>query len=591
MQPYSGHRTVMTRERLTSIEPSLHRRLTGHALIALLFLGLAAHPHAASYSLAKLWETKPVLMSAESVLYERGRQMLYVSNMGPSKSPSAKDGDGTIGRLALDGRVIDASWVEGLNAPKGMGLSGGALYVADIDRLVVIDLVTGKVTRSVAIAGATSLNDVTVDDAGTVFVSDYQQGKVFAVKDGNQYDFLENIDNPNGILASRGEFFVLARGVLYQILPDRSTKAVVVGLDRSVDGIEAVSGTTYLVSCSKGIVYAVDIATGEKQTLLDQREAGILSADIAFDADSSVVYVPSLFSHQVSAYRLKVDRSKDAQAFSFDCPDLDGTTPEPAVRRIIERQEQRLLSWVLSGNQAGLDTMLADAMSYVHENGQVSTKEEFFRDYLPHGYIDVRLEPKEEMRQFCNTVTTVSRGYFRLKGEREYPMTAVTHIWAKTTNDEWVLVHRHESHKGPAIGPLLPQEGGVNNSATVGAKPSLEVARVIAANEAAWCRAMVENDAAVMEEFMNDSLHYVHVTDHTSYKDDFMHELSTGFVETDFKGTTLRQFGNTVIALHNAHYWHTDLPDQSRSQAMHCWVKIGDKWQIVSRHSARFLPY
>lgn len=283
--------------------------------------------------------------------------------------------------------------------------------------------------------------------------------------------------------------------------------------------------------------------------------------------------------------------AEEAQSFSFDCPELDGVTPSPEVREMIERKERKLLQWVLAGYEKGLDTLLADAMSYVHENGQVSTKEEFFRDYLPHGYIDARLEPKEDMRQFCSTVTTVSRGYFRLKGEREYPTTAVTHIWAKTTTNDWVLIHRHESHKGPAMGELLTQEGGVNNSHKVGAKPSLEVARIIAANEVAWCKAMVDDDPEVMERLMNDSLHYVHVTDHTSYKKDFMHELSTGFVETDFKGTTLRQFGNTVIALHNAHYWHTDMPDQSRSQAMHCWVKIGDKWQIVSRHSARFLPY
>lgn len=281
----------------------------------------------------------------------------------------------------------------------------------------------------------------------------------------------------------------------------------------------------------------------------------------------------------------------DSQTFSFDCPELEGVTPDPAVRKIIERNESKLLQWVLAGYKEGLQSLLADSMSYVHENGQVSTKEEFFRDYLPHGYIDAKLEPKEEMRQFCSTVTTVSRGYFRLKGEREYPTTAVTHIWAKTTSDKWVLVHRHESHKGPVIGALLPQEGGSNNSHKVGAKPTLEVAKIIAANEAAWCKAMVDDDAAVMERLMNDSLHYVHVTDHTSYKKDFMHELSTGFIETDFKGTTLRQFGNTVIALHNAHYWHTDKADQSRSQAMHCWVKIGDQWQIVSRHSARFLPY
>lgn len=293
----------------------------------------------------------------------------------------------------------------------------------------------------------------------------------------------------------------------------------------------------------------------------------------------------------VASHLLAANLPAEEQQFAFDCQQSQPVIPDPDVRKAIEQSEQKLVQWVLAGHAPGLQELLADAMSYVHENGQVSTKEEFLRDYLSIGYIDARLEPKEEMRQFGCTVTTVSRGYFRLKGEGEYPTTAVTHIWAKTTAGDWVLVHRHESHKGPAIGALLPQEGGKNNTDRVGAKPSLEVAKIISANEAAWTKAMVDNDPAVMDSLMNDSLQYVHVTDHTSTKKDFMHELSTGFTETDFKGTTLRQFGNTVIALHNAHYRHTDKPDQSRSQAMHCWVRVEGKWQIVSRHSARFLPY
>jgi len=280
------------------------------------------------------------------------------------------------------------------------------------------------------------------------------------------------------------------------------------------------------------------------------------------------------------------------QEFSVGCQPTDNIVPSPEVRKQIEAAEKNLQKWVLAGYEEGLDGLLADAMSYVHENGEVSTKKEFFEEYLPHGYIDSRLEPKETMRQFGCTVTTVSRGYFRLKGEREYPTTAVTHIWVQTTDGKWVLAHRHESHKGPVIGEQLTQEGGTNLTDKVGAKPSFEVARTIAANEVAWQKAMVDNDAAVIGPLMNDDLQYVHVTDFTSTKKMFMHELSTGFTHTDFKGTTLRQFGNTVIALHNAHYWHTGLADQSRSQAMHCWVKFGENdWRIVSRHSARFLPY
>ena len=73
-------------------------------------------------------------------------------------------------------------------------------------------------------------------------------------------------------------------------------------------------------------------------------------------------------------------QDKEEQGFSFDCPSLDGHTPEASVRQIIEKNEDRLIKWVLAGDKENLDALLADAMSYVHENGQVSTKEEFFRD-------------------------------------------------------------------------------------------------------------------------------------------------------------------------------------------------------------------
>ncbi len=36
--------------------------------------------------------------------------------------------------------MLTRSWIEGLDAPKGLSLSGNTLYVSDIDRLVAIDV-------------------------------------------------------------------------------------------------------------------------------------------------------------------------------------------------------------------------------------------------------------------------------------------------------------------------------------------------------------------------------------------------------------------------------------------------------------------
>jgi DNA-binding beta-propeller fold protein YncE len=64
-------------------------------------------------------------------------KFLYVTNLGKAAAPTVKDGDGSISKLSLDGKLITQSITgEKLNAPKGTAVIKGVLYVADIDRIV-----------------------------------------------------------------------------------------------------------------------------------------------------------------------------------------------------------------------------------------------------------------------------------------------------------------------------------------------------------------------------------------------------------------------------------------------------------------------
>ena len=58
----------------------------------------------------------------ESALLDNERNVLYVSNI--SGEPNAKDGVGFISKVSLDGKMQEAEWVKGLNAPKGLVMSG-----------------------------------------------------------------------------------------------------------------------------------------------------------------------------------------------------------------------------------------------------------------------------------------------------------------------------------------------------------------------------------------------------------------------------------------------------------------------------------
>ena len=84
-----------------------------------LFLCLLQNSIHAQHQLIKKWETDPVLKVPESVLYSAEDKLLYNSNI--DGQPNEKDGKGSIGKVGLDGKVIQVDWVTGLNAPKRIG--------------------------------------------------------------------------------------------------------------------------------------------------------------------------------------------------------------------------------------------------------------------------------------------------------------------------------------------------------------------------------------------------------------------------------------------------------------------------------------
>ena len=67
-------------------------------------------------------------------------------------APTAKDGEGWISKLSPKGEVLEAKWVTGLNAPKGMRVQGDTLWVSDIDELVAINRKSGKIDGGLCVA-------------------------------------------------------------------------------------------------------------------------------------------------------------------------------------------------------------------------------------------------------------------------------------------------------------------------------------------------------------------------------------------------------------------------------------------------------
>lgn len=256
----------------------------------------------AQHQLVKKWETDTLLKVPESVLYDGKNSVLYIANI--DGQPNDKDGRGSIGKVGLDGKIIAAEWVQGLNAPKGMGLHKKTLYVADVDVVVVIDTRDGSISKRIPVAGSIFLNDVTVDKKGVVYVSDSRTKKVHRIKKGKVTTHIENLQGPNGLLVHNKLLYVLDNGGLYRVEENKSLAKITDGMEGGTDGIENVTGDDFIVSCWGGVIYYVK-ADGTKEKLLDTREQKVNSADIGYDAKNRIVYVPTFWKNNVVAYELK----------------------------------------------------------------------------------------------------------------------------------------------------------------------------------------------------------------------------------------------------------------------------------------------
>ena len=266
--------------------------------ILALFLGSGL---SAQVKLVKKWETDSTLKVPESVFFDSKNNVLYVANI--DGQPGQKDGNGSIGKIGLDGKIIEVDWVSGLNAPKGMGVHNNTLWVADLTELVAIDIASGKVTQRVPVEGSQFLNDVTVDNNGIVYVSDSRTKKVHRIENGNPTVWLDNLQGPNGLLYHDKQLYVLDNGGMYKVEKNKSLTKMADGMAGGTDGVEHVKGRDFLVSCWEGMVYYVK-GDGTKETLLDTREQKINAADIGYDAKNRIVYVPTFWKNSVVAYEL-----------------------------------------------------------------------------------------------------------------------------------------------------------------------------------------------------------------------------------------------------------------------------------------------
>jgi sugar lactone lactonase YvrE len=255
---------------------------------------------AQSHKLEKLWETDAVVAVPESVLPYDGGKKLYVSLIDGGGWDA--DGKGGVAKLDPDSTNLNQAWITGLNAPKGMGLVGKRLYVADIKEVVVINTKDSKVEKKIAIEGATGLNDITVDSKGIVYVSDSRNAKIWRIENDLPTLFLDNVKGVNGLKAIGSDLFIGA-GKTFEKTNSQKKVTVIAEMPQGIDGIEPAGNGDFILTGWSGYIFYV-FADGRIEQLLDTHLDKKNSADIGFDPRRKILFVPTFNGKTVAAYRL-----------------------------------------------------------------------------------------------------------------------------------------------------------------------------------------------------------------------------------------------------------------------------------------------
>ncbi len=288
----------------------MHRPLT-IAAVALVAAACGRQEQPATPPPFRLAVTDSSIKTPESVLYDAAGDMYFVSNI--NGSPFDKDNNGFISHVMPDGMVHDAHWIQGgtkgvtLNAPKGMGIKGDSLFVADIDAVRIFNRETGAPQGTRTIKGATFLNDIAVGPDGTVYVTDtgvkpgpggafadagsdavYRfgpGGKAVAVATGAA------LGHPNGITVTDNGLVVVTFGTgeVYRLDPTTGAKTVMPKPPKGqLDGVEMLADGSFLISSWEGAaVYR--LSNGVYTTAVDSVTS---PADIGYDRKRGVVLIP-----------------------------------------------------------------------------------------------------------------------------------------------------------------------------------------------------------------------------------------------------------------------------------------------------------
>lgn len=251
------------------------------------------------------------------VLVDSKNGYIYVSNVNGDLN--AKDDNGFISRLKLDGTVDDARFLDGaspaitLHAPTGMTIIGNYLYVCDIDAIHAFNHLNKKFLFDINFGDLPvgHFYSIIVGPDGAMYVTDGGVGKIYRIDVPRQHEvtlFAEgaNLGGPRGIAwYPPRQSFIVTGGVSGQVVAldnkgkIKQTPAIFL---KSVQGVDLDdAGNIYVADMEFKSVYKIG-----SNFALGSFEQGVEGpAGVAYNRSGQSIIVAAFWGNAVKIYPVK----------------------------------------------------------------------------------------------------------------------------------------------------------------------------------------------------------------------------------------------------------------------------------------------
>lgn len=251
-------------------------------------------------SLTKQWEVKNKFNFPESAVYDRKRDVIYVSNF-------TGETNGFISKVKPTGEIEKLEWIDGIFKPTGMCIANDKLFVVGRYNLIEIDLEKKMISNRYSFPTPIFANDIAVDETGAMYITDGGKGAIYKFGSGLITEWLKSSEliQVNGITVDGNNIIVGTSrdGSIKSI--DSNTKEMKkifsLGPGIVMDGLAKDGKGNYLVGDHAGRVFRIS-GEGKSELLLNTKARPIQLADFDFVPEKGLLIIPTLEDNRLMAF-------------------------------------------------------------------------------------------------------------------------------------------------------------------------------------------------------------------------------------------------------------------------------------------------